>query len=95
VPSSSCNNTLTDTSASGDVDFNNTDVAYFGFGGMRGNGTGSIDVTGVTGTVTKALPYWNGPTNSSDPTANANVTFNGTPVTGTNIGFSGDNCWAS
>ena len=71
----------------------NTDVAEFGFGGMRGDGTGSITVAGVSGTVTKALLYWNGPTNSSDPGANASVTFADTPVTGTNIGFASDNCW--
>jgi hypothetical protein len=60
---------------------------------MRGIGTGSIDVAGVTGTVTKALLYWNGPTNSTDPTANASVTFNGSPIRGVNIGFANDNCW--
>jgi hypothetical protein len=72
---------------------NNTDIGEFGYGGMRGDGTGSITVGGVSGTVTKALLYWNGPTNSTDPTANAAVTFAGTPVTGTNIGFASDNCW--
>jgi hypothetical protein len=71
----------------------NTDVASFGFGGMRGNGTGAIAVSGVSGPVERALLYWNGPTNSPSPTANAAVTFAGTPVTGTNIGFSSDNCW--
>src|SRR5439155_1347401 len=38
--------------------FLNTDVGEFGFGGMRGNGTGSITVSGITGTVTRALLYW-------------------------------------
>jgi hypothetical protein len=71
----------------------NTDVASFGFGGMRGNGTGSITVEGVSGQVRRALLYWNGPTNSSSPTANAAVTFAGVPITGTNIGFAHDNCW--
>jgi Protein of unknown function (DUF3344) len=70
-----------------------TNVKEFGFGGMRGDGTGSIMVSDVTGPVARALLYWNGPTNSSDPAANAHVTFNGTPVTGTNIGFASDNCW--
>ncbi len=74
--------------------FANTDVAEFGFGGMRGNGVGSIGVSGITGPVTKALLYWNGPTNSTDPAANAAVTFSGTPVTGTNIGFASSNCWS-
>jgi uncharacterized repeat protein (TIGR01451 family) len=71
----------------------NTDFASFGVGGMRGTGSGSISVTGLSGSVTKALLYWHGPTNSSDPTANADVSFAGNPVTGTNIGISSDNCW--
>jgi hypothetical protein len=72
----------------------NVDVKEFGAGGMRGgDGTGSIAVSGVTGTVEKAVLYWHGPTNSTDPAVNANVTFNGTPVTGTNIGFASDNNW--
>ena len=73
----------------------NTDVAEFGFGGMRGNGVGSIDVTDLpTGSVvTKALLFWNGPTNSADPAANAAVTFADAPILGTNIGFASSNCW--
>jgi hypothetical protein len=71
-----------------------TNVKEFGFGGMRGNGNGSIAVSDVTGPVARAMLYWNGPTNSSDPAANAAVTFNGTPVAGTNIGFASDNCWS-
>ena len=71
----------------------NVDVKEFGAGGMRGDGTGSITVSGVTGTVRRALLYWNGPTNSEDPNANAAVSFAGTPVTGTNIGIASDNCW--
>ena len=71
-----------------------TDVAEFGNGGMRGgSGTGSITVTGVSAPVFHAFLYWNGPTNSSDPGVNADVTFAGSPVTGTNIGISGDNNW--
>jgi hypothetical protein len=70
-----------------------TDVAEFGYGGMRGTGTGSITVTGVSAPVFHAFLYWNGPTNSSDPNANAAVTFNTTPVTGTNIGVASSNCW--
>lgn len=61
--------------------------------GMRNIGAGNLTVTGVAGPVTDALLFWHGPTNSTDPNANANVTFNGTPVTGTNIGFSADNFW--
>ena len=70
----------------------NTDFAMFGAGGMRGQGTGSIVVTGISGTVTVAYLYWMGPTNDTGD-ANAAVTFNGTAITGTNIGNSDNNCW--
>jgi hypothetical protein len=73
----------------------NTDVAESGTGGMRGGGgTGAITVSGVTAPVLHALLIWHGPTNSSDPAANASVTFNGTPITGANIGVDSPNCWA-
>jgi hypothetical protein len=61
--------------------------------GMRGTGTGTLTVSGVTGPVTQSYLFWHGPTNSTDPNANANVTVNGNAVTGTNIGFSDDNFW--
>jgi uncharacterized repeat protein (TIGR01451 family) len=69
----------------------NTDFASFGVGGMRGSGNGTITVAGVSGAVSKALLYWNGPTDGD--TSNADVTFGGTPFTGTDIGRSDDNCW--
>lgn len=69
------------------------DVLTFGQGAMRGTGIGQIVVSGVTGPVSSALLFWNGPTNSSDLAANAIVTFNGNYVTGVNVGFSSDNCW--
>jgi hypothetical protein len=73
----------------------NTDVAEFGTGGMRGgDGTGAINVSGLTGSVLHALLFWHGPTNSSLPGANASVTFAATPVTGTNIGVDSPNCWS-
>lgn len=75
-----------------DTEFS-TDFVSAGFGGIRGIGTGSLTLAGVSGPVTRALLYWHGPTNSTDPTANASVTFGGTPVTGTQIGFSDNNCW--
>lgn len=71
----------------------NTDFAMFGYGDMRGVGTGTITVSGVSGAVTRAVLVWQGPTNSASNAANAAVTFNSTPVTGTNIGNSSDNCW--
>jgi hypothetical protein len=70
-----------------------TDVVHAGFGGMRDDGTGTLTVGGVSGSVTKALLYWHGPTNSTDLSANAAVTFAGNAVIGTNIGLSSDNCW--
>ena len=73
-----------------------TDFASAGFGGMRGNGTGTISLAGVSGTVTEAYLFWHGPSNASAadaPTANATVTFNGTSVTGSFLGISSDNCW--
>jgi hypothetical protein len=63
--------------------------------GLRDVGAGSITVSGVTGTVTRALLYWHGPTNSTSPTVNANVTVAGSPISGTNIGFSSDNFWGT
>jgi PEP-CTERM motif len=71
----------------------NTDWTTAGVGGLRGTGTGTLDVTGVTGTVTQSYSFWAGPTNSTDPNFNSNVTVNGTSIAGTNIGFSQDNFW--
>ncbi|HTH71627.1 MAG TPA: hypothetical protein VL493_10145, partial [Candidatus Saccharimonadales bacterium] len=48
----------------------NTDFESAGFGGMRGgDGTGTITLAAFTGTVTKALLYWHGPTNSANSAA--------------------------
>jgi hypothetical protein len=71
----------------------NTDWSASGISGLRGLGTGNIAVAGVSGSVTSAFLYWHGPTNSTNPAANASVTLNGSAVTGTNIGFSDDNFW--
>lgn len=72
----------------------NTDYASAGVGGLRGNGFGDIALAGVNGTVKKAYLYWHGPTNSTDPEFNANLTFNGNAISGDNIGFSDDNFWS-
>ena len=70
-----------------------TDWTSAGLGGLRGDGTGSITLSGVSGPVTRAYLYWHGPTNSSDASANAAVSFAGTAINGSNIGFSDDNFW--
>jgi hypothetical protein len=71
----------------------NTDWTYAGYGGMRDIGTGTITLSGVSGTVSSAYLYWQGPSNSTDQNANATVLFAGTSVTGVWRGFSSDNCW--
>ncbi len=71
----------------------NVDMVYAGYGGMRNVGTGTLTLSGLSGTVLKAILYWHGPTNTTDPTANATVNFNGNNITGMNIGFASDNCW--
>ena len=73
--------------------FSRTDYVSAGVGGLRNIGSGQIDLAGVTGQVKSAYLFWQGPTNSIDSGANANIQFNGNPITGTNIGFSDDNCW--
>lgn len=70
-----------------------TDWTVEGYGGMRGIGSGNISLTNVSGTINQAYLYWHGPTNSTDPNANANVIFNGNSIVGSNIGFSDDNFW--
>lgn len=69
-----------------------TDLAIFGAGGMRGQGTGSIVVTGISGSVRAAYLFWQGPTNDSGD-SNAAVTFNGTGITGVNMGETASNGW--
>lgn len=70
-----------------------TDYVVSGTGGMRGHGTGTIGVSGVTGVIRQAFLYWHGPTNSKSRRINDTVIFNGRSVRGTQIGFSNDNCW--
>lgn len=69
-----------------------SDWTTAGTGGLR-DGAGTIIVSGVSGAVTQSFLYWQGPTNSSDPSTIANVQVGGNPVTGTNIGLSDDNFW--
>jgi hypothetical protein len=72
----------------------NTDWTYAGVGGLRGTGAGSIVLSGLSGTVTRAYLYWHGPTNATDPAFNAGMTFAGSAITGSSLGFSDDNSWA-
>jgi hypothetical protein len=77
----------------------NTDFAMFGYGGMAAtgiasDGTGTITVAGVSGTVRRATLVWHGPTSSANDAVNATVTFNGTSVTGVHVGTSDSNCWS-
>ena len=72
-----------------------TDFTAAGYGGMRDIGTGSIGLSGVSGTISEAYLYWHGPTNANatDTNANANVLFNGNNVSGIFFGISSGNCW--
>lgn len=69
------------------------DYTTAGYGGMRGDGTGSLSLSGITGSVMKAYLYWHGPAYVPYPTANQSVDFNGTAISGTFLGISSDNCW--
>ncbi|MDX6479548.1 MAG: hypothetical protein QOG85_58 [Gaiellaceae bacterium] len=81
-------------STSGEL-LQHVDVGEFAQGGMRGSGSSTIGVSGITGSVVKAYLYWQGLTNSNDPNANATVSFKGTAIKGQNIGTASSNCWGS
>lgn len=61
--------------------------------GMRNTGTGTISLSGISGTVTEAYLYWHGLTNTTNSNVIADVTFNGTGISGSFLGISSDNCW--
>jgi hypothetical protein len=69
-----------------------TDYALFGISGLRGTGVGTVTVSGVTGTVTRAILVWHGVATTLTPLTGS-ATVNGTAVAGSNIGLSSDNCW--
>jgi hypothetical protein len=69
-----------------------TDFGLFGVSGLRGVGAGSITVSGVTGTVTRAILVWHGVASSSTALTRG-VTVGSTAFVGTNIGLSDNNCW--
>jgi hypothetical protein len=102
---STCNNTscTTFTQSGAQLTATDTEIKEFGYGGMRGDtgggptgdGTGSIAVSGITGPVSKALLFWNGPTDSNNANSNATVSFGGQSITGANIGTAASNCWGA
>jgi len=69
-----------------------TDFAMFGIGGLRGTGNGTITVSGVSGTVTRAILVWHGVSNSATAISRTG-TIGSTNFSGTNIGLSDNNCW--
>jgi hypothetical protein len=70
----------------------NVDYVVSGVAGV-GGGTGTISVTGVSGTVTKAFLYWHGINLAGAEYDNATVTINGNSVTGVSLGDASTNCW--
>ena len=70
----------------------NTDFVSAGTGGMRDVGSGTINLSGTSGSVTKAYLYWHGVTNLTTDVGST-ITVNSTSVAGTNIGVSSPNCW--
>lgn len=73
-----------------------TDVASAGYGGMKGVGTGSLSLSGVTGgSVSHAWLFWHGPAFAEITAADATntVSFAGESIVGSIMGQSGDNCW--
>jgi hypothetical protein len=71
-----------------------TDASVFGVGRVRGTDSASITVSGIAGPVSKAYLYWAGPANTTtDQNISAGITVNGSPVTGTSLGFTDNNCW--
>ena len=76
----------------------NIDWTSAGIGGV-GGGSGTIHLTGVSGTVHAAFLYWHGidrQSSGGDGTYdNETITFKGTQVTGVSLGDATTNCWES
>lgn len=70
----------------------NVDWTIAGAGDAR-DGTASLSLTGMSGTLKNAFLYW-GELNFSG-SSDTNISFNGTSVTGTRLGTSVDTCWSS
>jgi hypothetical protein len=75
--------------------FYDTDFLSAGVGGLRDYGYGKIQLTNLTGSVTKAYLYWQGPavTAGTNGLANSVVQINNQTVVGTAIGLGSDICW--
>ena len=72
---------------------NNVDYVVGGIAGV-GGGSGTITISGVSGTVTQAFLYWHG-INPAGTYDNPTVTINGNSVTGNSLGDSSTNCWGN
>jgi hypothetical protein len=70
----------------------NTDFALFGISGLRGIGVGTITVSGIKGSVNRAILVWHGVSGTTTPITQ-NGRINGIDFVGANIGVSSDNCW--
>ena len=75
----------------------NTDYVSSGVCAIGNTGTGTINVSGVTGPIRKAFLYWHGIDNSGvgQQYDNETVTFAGNSVTGISLGDASTNCWGS
>ncbi len=75
----------------------NVDWTSGGISGVGDTGSGTINISGVgANPVGKAFLYWQGIDVGGDGVYdNANVTIDGNPVVGVNIGDSSTNCWGS
>jgi len=74
-------------------EYKNVDARTFAVGGLRDTGVGTIDVSGISGTVVAAYLWWNDVTTETPETAGDTVLLDGTPVTGTTLGYASSNCW--
>ncbi|OGL46410.1 MAG: hypothetical protein A2161_09845 [Candidatus Schekmanbacteria bacterium RBG_13_48_7] len=64
--------------------------------GMQTLGYGNITITGIpaTATIVEAFLYYSVKTIGAPGPTHGNGIFDGNPITGTNIGFDDDPCWA-
>jgi subtilisin-like proprotein convertase family protein len=72
-----------------------TDWTSAGISGVSNSGAGNINLTGISGSIRRALLYWHGIDRSGAQGVydNQNVSINGVGVTGTSLGDATTNCW--